>query len=445
MLHLILLFAAATTVTPEPEQGRVIAKVGGVLPERARADAVNRMLKERLETLLPVVMREAGLDMWVVINREYAEDPVYLTLVPEPIFSARRTTMLVFHDRGPEKGVERLTVNRYPFPGYYDAAWEGGDLEQQWVRLATLIRERDPKRIGINVSDTWAFADGLSHALHERLRASLDPSLRGRLVSAENLVVRWIETRTPLEMQVYPGIVALARAVISEAFSDKVITPGVTTADDVAWYIRQRYTDLGLPIWFMPDVNIQRPGMKCESAMPFCAGDGVIQRGDVLHTDVGISYLRMNTDTQEMGYVLKTGETDVPAGLKRALAVGNRWQDLLTREFVTGRTGNEILAATRSASSREQIASSTYTHPLGFFGHSAGPTIGMWDNQGPTPKYGDWALRPNTAYAIEGNVKVPVPEWNDQLVQIKLEQSAFFDGKSVQYLAGRQTRWHVIQ
>jgi hypothetical protein len=427
------------------DQGRVISTTPHVLTERARPEAVNAALKDRLDNLLPQLMRETNIDMWIVINREYAEDPVYLTLVPEPVFAARRTSMLVFFDRGKEKGVERLTVSRYPFRGYYDAAWEGGELDAQWKRLGEIIRERNPKKIAVDVSRDWAFADGLTHGLHERLMSVLDESLRKRVVSAENLVIRWMETRTPMELQSYPTIVALARSVVEEAFSEKVITPGVTTTDDVAWFIRQRYTELGLPIWFMPYVNVQRPGVLCEASNPFCGIDGVIQRGDVLHTDVGITYLRMNTDTQEMGYVLKLGETDVPEGLKRALATGNRWQDILTANFVTGRTGNEILAATIAATKAENIVSSTYTHPLGFFGHAAGPTIGMWDNQGPTPIQGDWKLHPNTAYAIEGNVKVPVPEWNNQLVQIKLEQSAVFDGKRVTYLAGRQTTWHVVR
>jgi Metallopeptidase family M24 len=445
LLLVVVLFTALAATALGQEQGRVITSMPGVLPERARPDAVNAALKDRLDDLLPSLMREAGIDLWVVINREYAEDPVYLTLVPEPTFAARRTTMLVFFDRGPEKGVERITVSRYPFTGYYEAAWEGGDIEAQWKRLGEIIRERNPKKIGIDVSRDWAFADGLTHGLHERLMAVLDAPLRSRVVSAENLVVRWMETRTALELQSYPQIVAIARRVIEEAFSAEVITPGVTTTDDVSWYIRQRYADLGLPIWFMPYVNVQRPGLKCEASTAFCGEDSVIQRGDVLHTDVGITYLRLNTDTQEMGYVLKLGETDVPEGLKRALAAGNRWQDILTGNFVTGRTGNEILAATRATAEKETILSSTYTHPLGFFGHAAGPTIGMWDNQGPTPVYGDWKIRANTAYAIEGNVKVPVPEWNGQLVQIKMEQSAVFDGKSVVYLAGRQTAFHVVR
>jgi hypothetical protein len=442
--RLLFVFAFTSALFAQ-EQGRVVTSMPAILPERARPEAVNAALKDRLDNFLPSLMREAGLDMWIVINREYAEDPVYLTLVPEPVFAARRTSMLVFFDRGAEKGVERLTVSRYPFRGYYDAAWEGGDLDAQWKRLGEIIRERNPKKIGVDVSRDWAFADGLSHGLHERLMAALDAPLRARVVSAENLVVRWLETRTALELQSYPTIVAIARRVVEEAFSSQVITPGITTTDDVAWYIRQRYADLGLPVWFMADVNFQRPGVKCEAAAPFCGEEGVIQRGDVLHTDVGITYLRMNTDTQEMGYVLRLGETDVPEGLKRALASGNRWQDLLTGAFVTGRTGNEILAATRAASEKESILSTTYTHPLGYFGHAAGPTIGMWDNQGPTPIQGDWKLQPNTAYAIEGNVKVAVPEWNGQLVQIKLEQSAVFDGKRVWYLAGRQTEWHVVR
>lgn len=398
--HFLTALSFAVTLAAsaaEPDQSRIVAAPGAVLPERARVEAVNKVLKDRLETLLPRLMRETGVDMWIVINREYAEDPVYLTLVPEPVFAARRLSMLLFFDRGGDKGVERLTVSRYPFKGFYEAAWEGGKLDEQWKRLAALIRERNPKKIAIDVSRDWQFADGLTHGLHEQLVAALDPDLRKRLTSSENLVVRWLETRTPLELEMYPRIVAIARSAIEEAFSEKVITPGVTTTDDVAWYIRQRYADLGLSVWFMPYVNIQRPGIKCEATTDFCGESGTIQRGDVLHTDVGITYLRLNTDTQEMAYVLKIGETDAPEGLKKALAGGNRWQDILTSNFVEGRTGNEILAATRATTQTEGIDSRTYTHPLGFFGHAAGPTVGMWDNQGSTAILGDWKLRPSTS------------------------------------------------
>jgi Xaa-Pro aminopeptidase len=417
-----------------------------VLSQRQRVEPINRILEERLDHLLPLLMRETGIDMWLVINREYAEDPVFFSLAPEPVFAARRTTMLMFFDRGEEGGIERLTVSRYPLGGLYEAAWQGGDLEEQWRRLAELIVERDPQKIGIDVSRDWPVADGLTAALRDHLEAALPAALQPRLVSAEELVVRWLETRTVSEREVYPQVVALARSVISEAFSDRVITPGATTTEDVAWYIRQRYADLDLPVWFMPYVNLQRPGVACEADNPFCgASGGVIERGDVLHTDVGICYLRLCTDTQEMGYVLHLGEEAPPEGLQRALEIGNRWQDLLTAEFVTGRRGNEILAAAQAAAAHEGMHSSIYSHPLGVFGHAPGPTVGMWDNQGPTPVQGDWRLHADTGYAIEGNVKVAVEEWDGQLVQIKLEQSALFDGERVLYWAGRQTDWHLVR
>jgi Xaa-Pro aminopeptidase len=431
---------------PAPgQQGRVIDATPGVLPLRARIAPVNEILTDRLENLLPRLMREAGIDMWLVINREYVEDPVYLTLVPEPVFAARRTTMLVFFDRGPDEGIERLTVSRYEQKGYYEAAWEGGSDDDQWLRLGQVIAERDPKRIGINTSVDWPFGDGLTASLKQQLEDVLSPALRSRLVSAESLAVRWLETRTERELEVWPQAVALARSVIGEAFSNRVITPGVTTTDDVAWYIRERFADLNLDAWFMPYVNLQRAGAGQDPDADFFGTSGVIERGDVLHTDVGICYLRLCTDTQEMGYVLRAGESDVPHGLEAALASGNQWQDVLTSQFVTGRTGNQILDATASESRKAGLKATTYTHPLGFHGHAAGPTVGMWDNQGPTPVRGDWPLRPMTGYAIEGNVRAPVPEWNGEWVQIKLEQSAYFDGQRVIYLAGRQTGWHVVR
>jgi Xaa-Pro aminopeptidase len=431
------------------QQGRTIAAMPSVLAQRARPEAINRMLEERLDTLLPELMRETGIDMWLVINREYNEDPVFFTLAPAPVHAARRTTMLLFFDRGPEQGVERLSVNRYPFGRFYEAAWQGGNLDEQWRGLADVIAARDPKRIGINVSRHWPVADGLSAALREQLDEALGPELRKRVVSAEDLAVRWLETRAPLELETYPQIVAIARRVIEEAFSSQVITPGVTTTDDVAWYIAERFAELELDIWFQPSVNAQRAEEPCGADNPFCGRDGdfVIRRGDVLHTDVGICYLRLCTDTQEMGYVLRAGEDDVPAELAAALRTGNRWQDILTGEFRIGRTGNEILAATIAKSESEGIVSSTYTHPLGFFGHAPGPTIGMWDNQGSTPVQGDWKLFPRTVFSIEGNVRVPIQSWGGNPVVIKLEQDAVFedDGVPVRYLAGRQVEWHLVR
>ncbi len=437
---------AATAPTASAErwdQGRVITGERSVLQVRERPAVENAIVTDRLKTLLPKLMDETGIDMWLVINREYAEDPIYFTLVPQPTFAARRTTMLVFHRQ--ENELEMLTINRYPLGEPYESAWEGGALDEQWAALGALIAEKNPDRIGVNVSRDWPIADGLTQSLHERLASVLTPALQQRLTSAEALVVRWAETRNARETEIYGHIVGLARMVIGEAFSSKVITPGVTTTDDVAWYLRQRFEDLNLDPWFMPYVNIQRRGVACEADQAFCGEEGgVIRRGDVLHTDVGICYLKLCTDTQEMGYVARLGEQDAPDGLNAALRTGNRWQDLLTSSFEVGLIGNQVLAKAREKCRRARMNCSIYTHPIGFVGHGPGPTIGMWDNQGDTPVRGDWPLYADTCYAIEGNVKASVSEWDGQLVQVKLEQSACYDGETVHYLAGRQTQWHII-
>jgi len=442
---LLLSLPFMADIASAAEQGRVIESADrAVLPERERIEPENEMVADRLENLLPRLMEETGIDMWLVLNREYAEDPVYFTLVPQPSFAARRTTMLVFH-RLDDGRVDRLTVNRYPLGEPYEAVWEGGSLDEQWTALAELIVEREPDRIGINVSDTWPEADGLTHGLHGKLLAALPDEFEDRLVSAEELVVRWLETRSERELAVYPHIVAIARGVIAEAFSGRVITPGVTSSDDVAWFIRERFEQLGLDPWFMPYVNIQRSGSDCGEDAPFCGTDGTIRPGDVLHTDVGICYLKLCTDTQEMAYVLGPGESDVPGGLKDALVQGNRWQDLLTAQFALGRSGNEILAGAQDAMADAPWSFNIYTHPIGFFGHAPGPTIGMWDLPAEVAHTGEWPLHADTAYAIEGSIKTPVAEWDGQLVNIKLEQTAVFDGERVIYLAGRQTEWHRVR
>ena len=247
----VLVALPVAAQSTEFEQGRVHWAPGDVLLQRDRPAPINRMLEDRLNHLLPELMRETGLDMWVVINREYAEDPVFFSLAPEPIFAARRTTMLVFHDRGDE-GVQRLTVSRYPYGNFYEAAWEGGNLDDQWQALGELIAERAPNKVGINVSRHWPVADGLTASLRDRLMEVLPASMKDRVVSAENLAVRWMETRSAGELEAYSHVVSLARGVISEAFSGRVITPGATTTEDVAWYIRQRFADLDLAAWFMP-------------------------------------------------------------------------------------------------------------------------------------------------------------------------------------------------
>jgi Xaa-Pro aminopeptidase len=409
-----------------------------------RAEVVNRWLEIRFDTVIPMLMRRADVDMWIVSAREYNEDPIIETMLPATWQSARRRTILVFYDRGPDQGVERLAIARYDIGGFFASAWDKEAQPDQWARLAEVIEERDPQQIAINRSTTFGLADGMTDTEFDGMMAALPSEYQDRIVSGEDLAIGWLETRTPEEMAVYPMIVRIAHAVIAEGFSEAVIQPGVTTTGDVEWWYRDRIRDLKLTAWFHPSVSVQRPTAGEEGDFSSRPEDTVIQLGDLLHVDFGITYLRLNTDTQQHAYVLKPGEREAPDGLEEALATGNRLQDILTNQFEAGRSGNEILAAALEQAEAEGIDATIYTHPIGFHGHGAGPTIGLWDQQGGVPGKGDYPLYANTAYSIELNAAVPIPEWNSQEILVKLEEDAFFDGTSVQYIDGRQTTLHLI-
>ena len=417
-----------------------------ILPMRERAAVIDRLLEDRVQTLLPALMRRSGIDMWVIVSREYNEDPVIRTFLPSTWQSARRTTILLIYDRGGNEPLETLAVARYGVGDTFERAWDKELHGEQWSRLAELVAERDPKRIGLNYSDEFALADGISHTEYRLFHDALPDALRDRVVSAEALAIGWLETRSAAEMEIYPQICRIAHEIIAEGLSKAVIQPGVTTTNDVAWWYRDRIRELRLTTWFHPSVSIQRaaaPEQGVKESIEARHDDDVIRPGDLLHVDFGITYLRLNTDTQQHAYVLRPGEADAPEDLKRALARGNRLQDILTAEFKTGRSGNEILAAALAEAGKEGIDATIYTHPIGFHGHAAGPTIGLWDEQDGVPVRGDYPLYPDTAHSIELAAESDVPAWG-RAVRIKLEEDAFFDGEKVWYIDGRQKAFHLV-
>lgn len=417
-----------------------------VLPLEARAGLIDDWTAHRVRTVLPPLMRRAGIDLWVIISREYNEDPVIRTMLPGTEFAARRRTVLLIHDRGADEPLEALSVSRYGVGETFLKAWDKERDGEQWAHLARLIAERDPERIGINVSEDFAHADGLPYTEHRLFMEALPERLRERVVSAEELAVGWLETRSAPEMAVYPQIVRIAHEIIAEGLSEAVIQPGVTRTEDVQWWYRERIAERKLAAWFHPSVSVQRaedPSLDHKTAL-LAQEVSVIRPGDLVHVDFGITYLRLNTDTQQLAYVLRPGETDAPEELKEALARGNRLQDILTSQFVAGRTGNEILARALAQAGEEGIEASIYTHPIGYHGHAAGPTIGMWDAQQGVPGDGDYPLHADTAYSIELYAASPIEAWGGTSVRIKLEEDAFFDGEAVRYIDGRQTAFHLI-
>ena len=415
-----------------------------VLPMRERARVIDQWLKERVQTVLPGLMRKAGIDMWLIISREYNEDPVIKTFLPSTWHAARRTTMLVVYDNG--DSLETYAMARYNVGKVFKKAWNKAIQPDQWKALSRLIQEKNPTRIGVNKSETFALADGISATEYELLLKNLPKDYHTRIIGAEDLAVGWLETRTESEMATYQYIVRIAHRIILEGFSSQVITPGITTTDDVVWWYRDRIRDAGLITWFHPSVSIQRGNpesfehLRAFSDQP---ENQVIYPGDLLHVDFGITYLRLNTDTQQHAYVLKPGEIDAPESLKKALANSNRVQDILIENYKVGRSGNDILLGALKQCEAEGLKAVIYTHPIGFHGHAAGPTIGLWDQQGGVPGKGDYPLNYNTAYSIELNSSTYVEEW-DKEVRIMLEEDGYFDNTGFRYIDGRQKEFILI-
>jgi Xaa-Pro aminopeptidase len=413
-----------------------------ILSQREQAELIDEVTDDRLHNLLPDLMRREGVDMWVVISREYNEDPVIRTMLPARWMAARRTTMLVMFDRGPDKGVEYLAVARYDVGTTFKRAWVPEQQPDQWAQLGSIIKERNPKKIGIDKAPYYGHADGLTSNDYDNLLRSIPSSMHARVTSAQSLAVAWLETRSAKEMTLYPHICRIAHEIIAEGFSENVIHPGVTTTDDVVWWYREKIKALKLDTWFHPSVSIQRN--EPDDVFNKRSEPIVILPGDLLHVDFGITYLRLNTDTQQHVYILKPGETDAPQYLKDAFKAGNRLQDLLTGNFRIGKTGNQILADTRKQAIAEGLTPSVYTHPIGYHGHAAGTTIGQWDMQGGVPNTGDYAMHANTAYSIELNVTVPIAEWKKS-IRIMLEEDGYFEGDGkFRYIDGRQTTLMVI-
>lgn len=426
--------------------GIASAEMPKILSLKHQAQVIDRLLEEKIQSVLPELMQKNDIDFWIVMAREYNEDPVIRTLLPATWHAARRRTVLVMYDPGDDANVETLAVARYDVGSVFKKSWDKEKQPNQWTRLVEIIEEKNPNKIGLNYSSYEAQADGLTYSEHQSFLNVLPNKYHDRVVSAEKLAINWLEIRTKNEMAIYPQIVNIAHHILAEGLSEVAIQPGLTTTEDLVWWYRERIKSLKLDTWFHPSVSIQRADkeqfdhLRTFDKRP---EQNIIQQGDLIHVDFGITYMRFNTDTQQHAYVLKAGEKDAPDYLKTALKNANRLQDIFIGNFKVGRTGNEVLAMSRKQSIAEGIKPAIYTHPIGYYGHAAGTTLGMWDSQEGVPFTGDHQLHANTAYAIELNASTEIKEWGKE-IRIMLEEDAFFDGNKVEYIHGRQKQFHLI-
>ncbi len=417
-----------------------------ILSMREQARVVDELLGERLDSLLPKLMEKNGIDMWVIVSREYNEDPIIKTMLPATWLSARRRTILVFYNNPIKKQYEKYAIARYDVGDHIKAWWDMKKFPNQWDALIDIINKNNPQKIALDYSTNFAHADGLDHTEYMEIMQKLSAAFKSKIVSAENLAIAWLETRTEREMQIYPQLIDITHRIIEEAFSEKVITPGVTTSEDVVWWLRQKMSDMGLSTWFHPSVSIQRNDAQVFDHLQNFSkreADDVIIPGDLLHVDFGITYLRLNTDIQEHAYILRAGENAVPDELKKAFAKANRLQEILTSQFKEGKTGNQILADALAQAKQEGIEASIYTHPLGYHGHAAGPTIGLWDQQNGVPGSGDFPMHYKTVYSIELNAAYEIPEWKKK-IHMMLEEDGYFDENGFRFINGRQKEIFLI-
>src|SRR5688572_13212897 len=460
-----LRFAAAATlaaaITTSSASAQTSHRPFGTLREQAAMQ--QEWLRKRLDTFLPALMRKHGIDLWVIPMREYTEDPVFVAITAPETFAARRRTIYVFFDKCAASGttpsascVERIALGGTSQGGVFDARRSAkaaaGDVgrgqqaelwgDEQWQILKAVVEERKPRVIGINRSTVFAFSDGLTSGELKGMSGALGEPWTSKLRDAEALPLELIAARLPEEEAFFRRMQELVWQMTQEMFSSKQITPGQTRTSDLVWWWRQRVNDLGLDTWFQPSVSVQRKGMTAEQL----GADPVIQHGDVLHCDVGITAARLNTDTQHNAYVLKPGETDAPEGLKRALANANALQDIVMDEIRPGRSGNEILRSSLDRMRKSEITGTIYSHPIGLHGHGAGPLIGLWDYQDGVPGRGDAKVIPSMWYSIELQATTRVPEWENQAVRMAQEEDAIIgaDGR-IRWALRRQDKLFLVR
>ena len=408
-----------------------------ILDLKDRASIIKDIQKDRIENLLPNLMQETEIDMWVIITREYNEDPIIKTLLPPTWLNARRRTILVFNYDNNTNKVESAAISRYNFGENIPSIWDKEKTPNQFEALYNYISKKNPNKIGLNYSENFALVDGISKTDFDLFYNNAPEKIQNKVVSAEKLGIRWIETRTEKEKNIYSQLVKITHDIIKEAFSSDVIKPGKTTTDDVVWWMREKVLDLNLKTWFHPTIDVQRNEQSDLYAFDGKSKYDIIQPGDLVHCDFGITYLTLNTDCQQIAYVLKNDEENAPDFLSNALKEANRVQDIFTDQFELYKTGNEILKTSLNLAIKEGLNPQIYTHPLGTFGHSAGTTLGMWDSQNGVPHTGDVPMSYDTVYAIELNNLTYIKDWKKD-VRIMLEEAGLFEKNGFRYVNGRQ-------
>lgn len=400
-------------------------------------------LRTRHDLLLPM-MRRHGIDMWIVVNEEFHDDPLTEYVAPARPYTGRRD-IFVFVDAGDE-GLRKVAAT-----GYWEetvARFFESPIDPQpaAVVLRQLVEAHHPGTIGLGMGGSRGMTRSLTRDSYEFLAEAMGSEAERRFTSAAPLIEEYLATRIPEEAEYYERLVALTEEITRVALSDEVIEPGVTTVGDVRRFMYDELWRHGVGTWFQPDLRVQRRGMAEVGSRGFLAvapEKTVIEPGDLVHVDFGISYMGLDSDWQKMAYVLLPGESDAPEGLKAALANTNALQDaLMLRASRPGRTAAEAYRAAMAEMEEQGIVAQIYSHPLGNQGHGLGPSIDF-----RSADQADAIAQPlvEGAYiSIELNTKTAVAEWDGQEVFVMQEDPAYLTAEGWRFFRPRQEAFYLV-
>ena len=443
VVSLCLILVWSTAVFPQARKN--VEPVPKLLSVREQQAVREAWLRKRLDTMLLPMMRQQKIEMWIVVNEEFHADPVTEYIAPPLPYDGRRD-FFIFADRGGDK-LDRIALVRYSeeaLKRFFEVLNPPG--RDTAAILRRLVEERNPKTIALNMGGTRGATNGLTHDAYKFLAETLGQHLASRFVPAAPLIVEYMDTRLPEELEHYRTAVELTDVLTQRAFSNEVITPGKTTAGDVRWWFLQQVNNAGLGVWFQPDVRIQRQNQETGKTLQFLSvaqESEVIQRGDVIHIDCGLNYLGLSTDWQKMAYVLREGEKDAPEGLKKALANTNRLQDALFAHIKPGAKGFEVYDAAMSDMKRLGIEAMIYSHSVGNQGHALGASIDFRRPTAGAPL--EPPFREGSYTSIELNTTTAVPEWGGQKVTIMMEDDAYLTKEGMKWFRPRQTEFYLIR
>lgn len=443
-LIILSIIISSFTVTAFSQGDDRVEPLPKLPPVREQLEIRERWLKVKLETMLPM-MRRHKIDMWIVVNEEFHPDPAMPYVAPPIPYQGRRD-YFIFSDRGVER-LERIALVRYPeerLKRFFEVMNPPG--REIATTLRKLVEERKPKAIALNMGGARGATGGLTYDAYKFLSEALGPEQSAKFVPAAPLIIEYMDTRLPEELEHYRTAVHITDILTRRAFSNEVITPGKTTVGDVRWWFLQQVSNLGLDVWFHPDIRVQRRNREAGKTQQFLsvADEAVVfEAGDVIHIDCGINYLGLSTDWQKMAYILRPGEKDAPEGLKRAMANTNRLQDALFKHITAGAYGHDVYDATMADMKREGIEAMIYSHSVGNQGHALGASIDF--RRPATGAASEPAFREGSYTSIELNTSTPVPEWGGQKVTIMMEDDAYLTPQGMRWFRPRQTKFYLIR